>query len=452
MSYNKTDKKTKLSLKVIIITITVLLILTSISMIIYAKRSRVYNDKSIELSKLHMKYTDIASELNLGSHTLTEEVRLFAETGDIANMNNYFAEANEMKHRDNAMEQLSNLPDIPRDARQHIEDSMKSSLELMEREYYSMKLATLAYDIPDELIPDVVYNVKLTKEDTMLSTAEMKEKARVALFDESYMQTKHDISEGTTRFLDVMQKNSEDQYFQLTQKVVFYSNLLRNTISVETALIVLLTLFLYIYVVRPIAKASRNIKSGQRIEMPYFLNEMDSLGTSYNWLMDRNEDLVDRLKEMAETDTLTKLGNRAAYLNYCNELKQMGGEVLLFVFDVNYLREVNNTEGHDAGDKLLKRAAESILSAFGKDHEDNCFRIGGDEFVAVIRGENEKDAELRLKKFGYEQSWRNVKLAVGYVYTKDIKKESVREMFSRADRNMYKNKAEIKNTDTQAEK
>ena len=96
MNYRECKDKTfKLSLKVIILLITALLILSSIWMIIYAMRARMYNEKSIHLSKMHMKYTDIASELNLGSNNLTEYVRLFAETGDTVNMQNYFAEAND---------------------------------------------------------------------------------------------------------------------------------------------------------------------------------------------------------------------------------------------------------------------------------------------------------------------------------------------------------------------
>ena len=437
-------KKFKLSLKAIILAIMALLILSSISMVIYAKRARVYNEKSIELSKLHMKYTDIASDLNLGSHTLTEEVRLFAETGNVKNMLNYFVEANEMRHRDNAVEQLYDLNDIPQNAKDHIVSSMESSTDLMNREYYSMKLTTIAYDIPDELVPDVVFNVKLDPEDEMLSAEGMKKKARVMLFDEQYVQAKRDISEGTTRFLDIMQEKSVEKYFDLTQKVVDYSGFLRAIIAFVSILIVLLTAFLYFYVVRPIARASRDIKKGNRIEMPQFLSEMNSLGTSYNSLMDSNEDLVERLTEMAETDALTKLGNRAAYLNYCNELKKRGGEATLFVFDVNELRETNNKEGHEAGDKLLKRAAESIISAFKKENEENCFRIGGDEFIAVVCGEDEEETELRLKKFSYEQSWRNVQIAVGYVHTNDIEKETIREMFSEADKKMYLDKEEKK--------
>ena len=446
MSYKKSGKEFRLSLKIIILVITALLILSSISMNIYAKHAREYNEKSIELSRLHMKYTDIASDLNLGSHTLTEEVRLFAETGEVKNMLNYFVEVNEMRHRDKAMEQLYNLPDIPQNARNHIEASMRSSLELMNVEYYSMKLATLAYGVPDEVVPDIVFNVELTEEDNMLSADEMKEKARIMLFDEHYMQTKRDITEGTTKFLDSMQENSVEKYFELTRKVELYSELLSYTIFLVSFLILLLTAFLYLYVVRPIARASRDIKKGTKIDMPEFLNEMNSLGTSYNGLMDSNEDLVERLRDMAETDALTKLGNRAAYLNYCNELKKKGGEATIFVFDVNDLRETNNAEGHDAGDKLLKNAADSILNSFKAEDADNCFRIGGDEFVAVVCDENEEAVKLHLKKFKYEQNWRNVSIAVGYVHTKDISKESIRDLFSEADKRMYINKAEIKNS------
>ena len=108
------------------------------------------------------------------------------------------------------------------------------------------------------------------------------------------------------------------------------------------------------------------------------------------------------------------------------------------------MRELNNSLGHNDGDKLLRRAAECIVSVFEKDGEENCFRIGGDEFVAFIRGEAEENAEKYVEEFKNEQENKNVKIAVGFKYTEDIKNTSIHEMFVEADKMMYIDKAETK--------
>ena len=122
----------------------------------------------------------------------------------------------------------------------------------------------------------------------------------------------------------------------------------------------------------------------------------------------------------------------------------------LIIFDVNDLKKANDTLGHSAGDMLLKSACHLICRTFKR---SPVYRIGGDEFVVILRGEDYWEREMLLNRFyddmyktsfDYEgRRWR-VSVAHGMaVYEKND--ASFTKIFARADAALYKDKAEMKN-------
>ncbi|MCR4727339.1 MAG: diguanylate cyclase [Lachnospiraceae bacterium] len=113
--------------------------------------------------------------------------------------------------------------------------------------------------------------------------------------------------------------------------------------------------------------------------------------------------------DLSERDVLTQLKNRRAYEKALLNLSSDGDEGIVFC-DVNSLKYVNDTEGHEAGDRLIRRFADILKSFFA--NADIC-RIGGDEFVVILEnigpGFKEKMAEFerimkengRIASFGY---------------------------------------------------
>ena len=106
------------------------------------------------------------------------------------------------------------------------------------------------------------------------------------------------------------------------------------------------------------------------------------------------------------------------------------------MFDVNYLKRTNDTEGHLAGDELLRHAAECIASSFG----ENCFRFGGDEFAAIVTDCTRNDIDEMIRKFEKKEEQENVSISMGCAYTDDISKTTVQNLLEEADRNMYAQK------------
>jgi len=153
-------------------------------------------------------------------------------------------------------------------------------------------------------------------------------------------------------------------------------------------------------------------------------------------------------KEMAEKDMMTGLYNRNAFDEWEYSGKDFSNTMLV-TFDLNNLKKCNDTMGHDVGDKYIIDAAGLIQQVFGK--LAKCYRIGGDEFCAVIPNTSKINIEECLQQLqklqdAYNKQSKdvNMQIACGYATFEevDLNIEGTR---SRADARMYANKKAIKN-------
>ncbi len=164
------------------------------------------------------------------------------------------------------------------------------------------------------------------------------------------------------------------------------------------------------------------------------------------------------MERLAMEDSLTGVGSRTAFHAYEKKLRERkDGQVLFVHFDVNNLKRVNDTYGHAEGDKFIIAAAECIKEGFGMYH---CFRVGGDEFFAVIdpdaeaadRGRNVDELyQCGLKKFLQAQDEYNltgkspVPLFIAYgMSTCELDKDDLEQAELLADSRMYEKKREMK--------
>ncbi|MBP5291777.1 MAG: transporter substrate-binding domain-containing protein [Lachnospiraceae bacterium] len=150
----------------------------------------------------------------------------------------------------------------------------------------------------------------------------------------------------------------------------------------------------------------------------------------------------------ANIDALTGVKNRHAYLETEERLdnqiaENRGSSFAIVIFDVNDLKKVNDTAGHKAGDQYLRDATNIICRIFKR---SPIFRVGGDEFTAIVQGPDYECIEELLGKM----KDHNVKalrtggivIACGMAKYEDDAK--VATVFERADHNMYENKSNLK--------
>ena len=160
-------------------------------------------------------------------------------------------------------------------------------------------------------------------------------------------------------------------------------------------------------------------------------------------------------KQKAYKDGLTGVKNKLAYLEALAELETMleNGELTEYgvvVFDVNGLKTINDTLGHEAGDEAIKSGCRIICHQF--DHSP-VFRIGGDEFVAILKGSDFANRETLLEAFrktiNENQKNGDVVVASGLAIYDASTDSSYNDVFKRADEAMYEHKRALKAVMTQ---
>ena len=149
------------------------------------------------------------------------------------------------------------------------------------------------------------------------------------------------------------------------------------------------------------------------------------------------------LKTEKDHDGLTGLYNKGKFMELKKTLFQRQDAIAVFNMDVNNLKHMNDTYGHDAGDKLIKKAAESLKRIEKRNVMP--FRVGGDEFIVVAihvtRQEAEhirRDWEDGLKALNQADDGIECVIACGFAFGE--KGYDLEELLAKADRLMYEDK------------
>lgn len=143
------------------------------------------------------------------------------------------------------------------------------------------------------------------------------------------------------------------------------------------------------------------------------------------------------LHHISTTDALTGVRNRAALRADIGSY--VGREVVVMMLDLNDFKIINDTRGHEEGDRILKAVGGLLADAFGAEH---CYRYGGDEFLVLT--DAMPDAEVRAKIASVADGGAaldgGVTFSVGYVRETLGDPERFADLMARADERMYQAK------------
>ena len=183
-------------------------------------------------------------------------------------------------------------------------------------------------------------------------------------------------------------------------------------------------------------------------------DEIGKLSKTFDLMANSLKKYFDHFHSLAYTDQLTGLNNKAAYeirKDVIDSEVSMGrGDFAVIVMDVNNLKTINDTLGHEKGDVLLMHVTECLRKTFVG---YPLYRIGGDEFCTIIG--DSVDPEILIERLQSNTAKRSqedtalfdgvqYQIAAGFaIYDKSVD-DDFDAVFNRADKAMYENKRMLK--------
>ena len=162
---------------------------------------------------------------------------------------------------------------------------------------------------------------------------------------------------------------------------------------------------------------------------------------------------IGEISKDAYRDALTHVGSKIAYNKKIADMNANitdGTEFAIVMIDVNFLKMVNDKHGHAAGDTYLTGCCSVICNIY---KHSPVFRVGGDEFVAILTGEDYQNRTERLAQMreSFEQSYKREDIDPWLRYSAafgmaeySASDGNVESVYERADKEMYKNKSDFK--------
>lgn len=380
-----------------------------------------------------------AHELQNGSDILTKQVRLAAGTGDSKYIDAYFQEANITKSREKALEDLSALENSS-EAVEELKKAMEASVDLMQTEFYSMRLVEESIESDPSAWPQELQTVELSENDASLSSSDKLNKAQQMVISLEYEEAKDLISGDVNAAIDSLTQiinNRQNHAANVFTKVFV---LIIICVLVFSAMMLLVCLLMRYWIVRPLMTYNTAIQR----DVPLVVrgaNELQVLAQTYNRLYEENEERQKLIQHQAEHDPLTDLLNRGSFDRILNLYEQEQNSFALILVDVDTFKSVNDTYGHAVGDVILKKVARLLTTAFR--NIDYICRIGGDEFAVIMVDMTtdlsytitDKIQEINRQLSVPDSGIPAVSLSVGVAFT-DREKPG-KSLFTDADKALY---------------
>lgn len=171
-------------------------------------------------------------------------------------------------------------------------------------------------------------------------------------------------------------------------------------------------------------------------------------------LLKEKDTLVDKLDSMYVRDELTKLYNRFGMRRFVEKILKVAKRddkfIMCIELDLDGLKKINDTYGHEAGDNAIVQVANAMRQA--SERREVCIRSGGDEYLVFGIAEKESDAaafiqrvEEYLEEYNERNAWPyEVACSCGYCVHPSAEIQSLEEMVTEADKLLYQVKARKK--------
>ena len=310
------------------------------------------------------------------------------------------------------------------------------SPEAIHAQLHALALINSVYPLPKVYPLNQIPLPELTESEKALPKEEKLAQSKTIALGAVANMNKRAVSQNTNACADIIKANAGAKAAEIGKKIAILRVVLLGGALLIMLILVGTFVALYKQMIHPLIGFVQLITANQPLNEEKGLQEVRMVASAYNSLRKRRDALDAILRSAAETDVLTNLPNRYRFEQYLLDAGESGYSLAILMFDINFLKETNDTLGHSAGDKLIRKAAECITSCFG----DKSFRIGGDEFAAVVEDCKPEMVQQMIDRFREVGERANVSISVGYAYAEKINEATIKQMIDEADKLMYAEK------------
>jgi len=363
--------------RIYMLLIAVVCILTVITIASTYSTHRSYT-RMQEATKRFIEARENANNMQNASDYLTDQVRSFVITGNLENAENFFTEVNVTRRREMALENLGRYFG-ENEAYRALSNALDSSNELVNTENYAIRVALEAYGYNVADFPQELQETKLQDADASLDAVGKLALATRLVFGESYQAQKTVIYEETARCLDILINQSEAGQEESAQRMDVMLKVRTALLVVILAAFFVLVFCSYFLLIKPLNNADTHIRRQEELPLTG-AEEVRFLAETYNYIFRETRRDKEQLSYEATHDSLTGLYNRGVFERQRRELDT--ADIAMVLADVDKFKQVNDTYGHDVGDRILKKVSFLLKKSFRS--EDYVCRIGGDEFAVIM--------------------------------------------------------------------
>jgi diguanylate cyclase (GGDEF)-like protein len=352
---------------------------------------------------------------------------------------NYFSELYTNQRREQALEALEQRqPEAVENAQ--LQMALEKSNDLAQTELYAIELVALAQG--DDFSGDGL-DVTIDPTDQALSAQEKIALAQSLVFSAEYEQAKEEISDCIGLFLSAITQETYGAQGQAAGALDRITWLQRLGVALLFCISAITFGTIYFGIIRPLGRYGKAIQANTVLEEGGFY-EFRFLAKTYNDMYRANVANRKLLRHEAEHDPLTGILNRGAFEKQRQLLRDQPEPMAFLLLDVDQFKGVNDTYGHEIGDRVLQKVSYLLQAGFRSN--DLVARLGGDEFGVIMRKATPANRSVIVEKIDAfnrilqqpDNHLPPATLTVGVAFSDDGFHD---ELFQQADQALYQRKA-----------
>ena len=327
-------------------------------------------------------------------------------------------------HRGNQVLERFRNYDVSPEALARLKDAAGNAEKLKDAQLHALALINSVYPFPNVYPVNQIPLPELNEAEKAMPAERRLAQSRIVALGSVASMNKRAVSQNVNACKDILRANVGAAAAEVGKKIVILRTVLLGLAGLVMLILIGTFVALYKQMIHPLQGFVQLITANQPLDEEKGLQEVRLVASAYI------------LRSAAETDALTNLPNRYRFEQYLLDVGERGYSLAILMFDINYLKETNDTEGHSAGDNLIRTAAQCITSCFG----EKSFRIGGDEFAAVVEDCRPETVQQMIYRFREAEEQENISISVGYAYADNISETTIKQLLDEADKQMYAEK------------